>query len=90
MSDFSNLVLERIHQVLGNLVCIYNINKTYVDEDNLRLVILSVAEFVVIMTTNRLKSYSPGQYIFGSDMIILIKHIANCELLRHQKQTKPS
>ena len=29
----SNVVLERIHQVLGNLVRIFNIKETYVDED---------------------------------------------------------
>ena len=28
----SNIVLERIHQVLGNLVRIYSINKIYVDK----------------------------------------------------------
>ena len=31
----SNIVLERIHKLLGKLVQTYNINKTYLEEDNL-------------------------------------------------------
>ena len=34
-NSLSNIVLELIHQALGNLVLTYNINKTYVDKDDL-------------------------------------------------------
>ena len=42
----SNAVLERIHQVLGNLVRTFNIStQTYVDEDYSWTGILAAAEF---------------------------------------------
>ena len=44
----SNAVLERIHQVLGNLVRTFNIStQTYVDEDYLWTGILAAAEFEI-------------------------------------------
>ena len=67
----SNAVLEHIYQVLGNLVQTYNIYQTYVDKDILLSVILPAAEFS-ICTTNNIKGYSPGQLIFGRDIIIQI------------------
>ena len=53
---------------------IYNINQTYVDENDPLTVILSTAEFLIRSTTNRLKGYSLDQLIFGRDMILLIKN----------------
>ena len=73
-NSISNAILEQIHQVLGNLVRTCNISRTYVDKDNPCLVILYVAAFAIFSTTNRLKGYSPGQLVFGCDMIIPIKH----------------
>ena len=70
-----NSVLERIHQALGNLVQTFNIsNQTYVGENYLWTGILSVAAFAIRSTTNRQNIYSPGQLIFGRDIIIPIKY----------------
>ena len=52
----------------------YNINQTYVDENDPLTVILSTAEFLIWSTTNRFKGYSLDQLIFGRDMILLIKN----------------
>ena len=70
----SNAILERIHQILGNLVQTFNIQHTYVDKNDPRMGILDAAGFVIFSTTNRQKGYSPGQLIFGRDMILPIKH----------------
>ena len=35
-----------------------------------------------------LKGYSPGQLMFGRDMILLIKHKLDWELIRQQNQEK--
>ena len=52
-----NAVLERINQVLGNLVWTFNIStQTYVDENVLWMGILSAAAFVIRSTTNGQKS----------------------------------
>ena len=61
VNTMSNAVLERIHQVLINLVRNSNISiQTYVNEDDLWMVILAVLAFEIISKTNRPKFYSPG------------------------------
>ena len=70
----SNAILERVHQVLGNLVRDFNIQQTYVDKKDRWKVILAAAAFAIHSTTNSQKGYSLGQIIFDRDMIIPIKH----------------
>ena len=75
----SNAVLERIHQVLGNVVRTLNIStQTYDDEDYPWTVILATAGFLILSTTNMQKGYSLGQFIFGRDIILLIKDRVDC------------
>ena len=57
----SNAILERIHQVLGNLVRTCNITQTYIDEDDPWLGILTTTAFKTRSTTNMLKGYSQGK-----------------------------
>ena len=84
----SNAVLERIHQVLVNLVRTFNIStQTYVDEYDPWTGILSAAAFSVCLTTKRQKYYSLGQWIFGRDMILLIKYRMDWELIHQKIQT---
>ena len=46
----SNAILERINQVLGNLVRNYNISKTYIDKDDPQAGILSASSFGILPT----------------------------------------
>ena len=48
----SNVILERIHKVLRNLVQTCNITQTYVDIDDPYLVILAAELFAIHPTTN--------------------------------------
>ena len=48
---------------------------------------MAAAEFSIRSTNNRQKGYSPGQLIFGCDIIIPIKHRVDWELIRKRKQT---
>ena len=81
----SNAVLERIHQVIVNLLRTFNIStQTYVDEYDPWNGILSAAEFAICLTTNRQRCYSLGQWIFGHDIILLIKYRMDWILI-HQK-----
>ena len=73
----SNDVSEQIHQVLGNLLRNFNITKTYVDEEEPWSCILSATEFTILSTTNRLKFYILVKFLFGSDIILPIKHEAD-------------
>ena len=84
----SNAILERIHQVLGNLVQNFNISETYVEKYDTWWGILAVAAFEIFSTTNRLRCYSLGQLVFGCDMILPIKHKSDWELIHQIKQKK--
>ena len=81
-----NAVLERIHQVLGKLVCTYNITQNYIDKFKPRSGILTVAELKICSITNSLEYYSPGQFIFGRDMILPIELTVDWELIHQRKQ----
>ena len=52
----------------------FNISQTYVDKNDPWVGILAAAAFAIFSTTNGQKGYSPGQLIFGRDMILTIKH----------------
>ena len=82
----SNAIWEQILQVLGNLVRNFNIQQTYVDKNEPWTGILVAAEFTIRSKISRQKGYSPGQLIFGRDMIIQIKHRVDWELIRQKKQ----
>ena len=72
-----NATIERIHQVLGNLVHTYNLQEIYVDNADPWMGILAAAAFSVQSTYQNIKQKSPGQLVFGQYMILLINHIAN-------------
>ena len=74
-------MLERIYQVLGNLVRTYNIKETYVDYDDLWSGILASEAFSIFSKSNMLKGYSPGQLVFGRDISIRIKRTVDWELI---------
>ena len=46
-NPMSNAILERIHQVLGNLVRNFNIQQTYVDENDPWTGVLAAADFAI-------------------------------------------
>ena len=71
-NPMSNVILERIHQVLGNLGRTFNIQHTYIDKNDPWTGILDASAFLICSTTNEPKGYSPGQLIFGRDMILPI------------------
>ena len=79
-----NLILERIHAVIGTLVRAYNIKDAYINKYDPCSVILAAAAFVIFSTKNRLTGYSLGQLLFGHDIILPIKHMAGWELIHTQ------
>ena len=70
----SSILLERIHQVLEKLVWTYNINKTYIDTNDRRLVILMATALKIRSTEKVLKYYNLGGLVFDSDITLPIKY----------------
>ena len=81
-----NANIERIYQVLGNLVRTYNLQESYVDDTDPFMGILNTAAFAVQSTYHRKKDKSLGQLVFGRDMILPINHVANWRYIRKHKQ----
>ena len=66
----------------------FNIYQTYVEKNDLWMVILSAEAFAIFPTTNRQNVYSPGQLVFGRDMILPIKHRVDWELISQKNQSQ--
>ena len=82
----ANTIIERIHQVLGNLVRRCNLQETYVDDAYPWMGILAKAAFRVRSTYHRDKQNVPGQLVFGRDMILPKTYLEYCRYIHQRKQ----
>ena len=83
-----NKITERINQGLGNIVRIYNLQETYVDDADPWMGILAAASFAVRSTYHRKKGKIPVQLVFGRDIILPINHVTDRRYIRYHKQAK--
>ena len=82
----ANAIIERVHQVIANIIRTFELQDNYLDEDDPWKGILSATAFAVRSTYHTTLKKSPGQLVFGRDMIFNIEHIANWEYIRASKQ----
>jgi transposase InsO family protein/exonuclease VII small subunit len=82
----ANAIVERIHQVIGNMVRTFELENNYLDEDDPWKGILSATAFAIRSTYHTTLQHTPGQLVFGRDMIFNIKHAANWEYIKQRKQ----
>jgi len=82
----ANAIVERIHQVIGNIIRTFELETNYMDEDNPWKGILSATAFAVRSTFHTTLQSTPGQLVFGRDMIFNIQHTANWEYIKNRKQ----
>jgi len=82
----ANAIIERVHQVIANIIRTFELQDNYLDEDDPWKGILSATAFAVRSTYHTTLKQSPGQLVFGRDMIFNIEHIANWEYIRASKQ----
>jgi len=64
----------------------FKLEENYLEEDNPWKGILSATAFAVRSTYHTTLKHTPGQLVFGQDMILPIKHIANWEYIHQNKQ----
>jgi transposase InsO family protein len=81
----ANAIVERVHQVIGNIIRTFELESTYLDETDLRKGILSATAFAVRLTFHTTLQSTPGQLVFGRDMIFNIKHTASWEYIKQRK-----
>ena len=82
----ANAIVERIHQVLANMVRTFELEKKYLNKDDTWKGILSAVAFAVRSTIHTTSQKTPAQLVFDRDMILNIKHMANWEFIRKRKQ----
>ena len=82
----ANAIVERVHQVIGNIIRTFELESNYLDEDDPWKGILSATAFAVRSTFHTSLQSTPGQLVFGRDMIFNIQHIANWEFIKQRKQ----
>lgn len=82
----ANAIVERLHQVIANIIRTFELQSNYLDEENPWKGILSATAFAVRSTYHTTLQKTPGQLVFGRDMIFNIEHLANWEVIRARKQ----
>jgi transposase InsO family protein len=84
----ANTIVERIHQVIANMIRTFELETNYMDEEDPWKGILSATAFAVCSTYHTTLKKSPGQLVFGRDMIMNIQHTANWEYIKQNKQER--
>ena len=82
----ANAIIERVHQVLGNLIRSYELEDNYMDEKDPWAGILTAAAFALRSTVHTTLKATPGQLVFGRDMMLNVKHEANWQAIKERKQ----
>ena len=79
----SNAILERIHQVIGNMIRTYELEKIYMDKQDPWSGIIAATCFGIRSTYHTTLQATPGQLVFGRDTS---KHEANWHAIKQRKQ----
>ena len=84
----ANAVVERIHQVIGNMIRTIGLESVYLlppPHDPFAGVIAAISYAIRSLwhTTNQA---TPGQLVFGRDMALNIRHIANWNYMQQRRQ----
>ena len=82
----ANSILERVHQVLGNMLRTKNLaNLDFNVVDTWPNILASVA-FAIRSTHHSTLGASPAQLVFGRDMVLPLQFVAEWEYIRTRKQ----
>jgi transposase InsO family protein len=71
----ANAIVKRVHQVIGNIIRTFELENNYLDDNDPWKGILSATAFAVRSTFQTTLQNTPGQLVFGRDMILNIKHV---------------
>ena len=83
----SNAILERIHQVLGNQLRSFELEERELTKEELTFEpFLTACAYALRCTCHTTLRATPGQLVFGRDMILPIKFNADWALITQNKQ----
>jgi hypothetical protein len=82
----ANAIVERVHQVIGNIIRTFELENKYLDDNDPWKGILSATAFAVQSIFHTTLQNTPCQLVLGRDMILNVKHEANWEYIHARKQ----
>ena len=82
----SNGIIERVHQTLANSLRTFEFEKRDLDEHDPWSPFLSAAAYAVRSTYHTTMQATPGQLVFGRDMVLPIKYKVDWVRLRMMRQ----
>ena len=82
----SNAIIERIHQVISNMIKTFELENIPLDPKDPWSGILAATAYAVRSTYHTTLQATPGQLVYGRDMIFNIKHVANWQAIKERKQ----
>ena len=83
----ANVILERIHQIIGNVVHIFKVQKMVLEDDDLGTGNLASTMLAIHATVHTHTQHSPTQLVFGRDSILNTRHEADWQLIKSCQQT---
>ena len=81
-----NSIIERLHAVLGNAFRTFELENKELDEEEPWEEFLSSAAFAIRNSYHRVLDATPGQLVFGRDMILPIQFKTDWARIANQKQ----
>jgi transposase InsO family protein len=84
----ANAVIERIHGVVGDMMRTYKVENINDDDADPFSGIVSAICWAVRSTYHTTLQATPGQLVFGRDMIFNIRHEADWQLIRERKRAR--
>ena len=82
----SNGIVERVHQVLGNVLRAFELEERDLDDSNPWDEFLTAAAYAIRSTHHTTLQASPAQLVFGRDMLLPVKFVADWTRIQLQKQ----
>jgi hypothetical protein len=79
-------IIERIHQVMGNMLRAFELEDRELDPDDPWNEFLQACAFAIRSTFHTTLQASPGQLVFGRDMIHDIQFEANWNRIKNNKE----
>eukprot|EP00957_Ditylum_brightwellii_P182922 13933793-Ditylum_brightwellii.AAC.1 len=82
----ANSIIERVHQIIGNMIRSIEVHDTNIDEKDPWTGILSVVRFTTRATVHTTIQATPMQLVFDRDAILNVKHEANWIYINKRKE----
>ena len=82
----ANAILERVHGTIGNMIRTFELDEIDLDENDPFSGLVSAVGFAVRSTYHTTLQATPGQLVFGRDMIFPIQYVADWQHIKNRKQ----